>query len=105
MARRTAGWFTRAARWLGAVLIAAAAVSLGYEATVALDAGGWRTIPAGEIWFRLDNASLNLTQAIVQRYLHPFLWDPLIAGFLQWPPWASLGGVGIALTIIFGWRR
>ena len=101
MAKRTGSWFSTCAAWLGAVLIGLAVVSLGYEGTVAIDTGAWRAIPAGEVWFKLDNSSLNLVQAIVQRYLHPFLWDPLIVGILQWPPWATLGGLGMALTIIF----
>ena len=104
MAARTNPFF-RLLTWLGAVLIAAAAAALVYEAVLAFQTGGWRILPAGEIWFRLDTGSLNLAQAIVQRYLHPYVWDPLIAGFLQWPLWASLGGVGFALTIVFGSRR
>ena len=105
MALQTGNPFFRFFSWVGIALIAAAAVALAYEAIAAVQAGYWRIVPAGEVWFKLDNASLNLAQAIVQRYLHPYLWDPLISGFLQWPLWASLGGVGIALTIIFGSRR
>ena len=105
MAIRTGNPVFRFLSWVGGALIAGAAIALAYEAVVAFQAGHWRIIPAGEIWFKLDNASLNLAQAIVQRYLHPFLWDPMIAGFLQWPLWASLGGIGIALTMIFGSRR
>ena len=105
MARRTGNPFFRFLTWLGAIFIACAVLALVYEAAQAFEAGGWRIIPAGEIWFTIDNASLNLAQAIVQRYLHPFIWDPVISGFLQWPLWASLGGFGLALTIVFGRRR
>lgn len=105
MAKRTGRRFSRNTAWIGGILIAVAALALGYEAFEAVRAGAWRIIPAGEIWFELHNGSLNLVQVIVQRYLHPFLWDPVIAGFLQWPLWASLGGLGVALTIIFGSRR
>ena len=105
MAKRTGSWISPWATWFGAALIGLAVVSLGYEATVAVEVGAWRAIPAGEVWFKLDNSSLNLVQAVVQRYLHPFLWDPLIVGFLQWPPWATLGGLGMALTFIFRPRR
>ncbi len=61
---------------------------------------------AGELWFRLDAASLNLVQALVQRYLTPALWDPAIVTLLQWPAWlvaaipAALAGGACAL-----WRR
>ena len=105
MAARTKSPSSRCLTWLGAALTAAALLALLYELSAALQAGEWRIVPAGEIWFTLHTASLNLVQAIVQRYLHPFLWDPVIAGFLQWPLWASFGGPGIALLTIFGSRR
>lgn len=105
MAVRTRNRSFRILAWLGAALTVVAVLALLYELTVALQAGAWRIVPAGEIWFTLHTASLNLVQAIVQRYLHPFLWDPVIAGFLQWPLWASFGGPGIALMTIFGSRR
>ena len=105
MTIRTGRPIFRIAAWLGGIFIAAAAIAFLYEAVLAFQTGGWRIVPAGEIWFKLHNGSLNLVQAIVQRFLHPFLWDPLISGFLQWPLWASLGGTGFALTIIFGSRR
>ena len=105
MAVRTKSLSFRCLTWLGAALTAAAVLALLYELSAALQAGEWRIVPAGEIWFTLHTASLNLVQAIVQRYLHPFLWDPVIAGFLQWPLWASFGGPGIALLTIFGSRR
>ena len=105
MAARSKSPSSRCLTWLGAALTAAALLALLYELSAALQAGEWRIVPAGEIWFTLHTASLNLVQAIVQRYLHPFLWDPVIAGFLQWPLWASFGGPGIALLTIFGSRR
>ncbi|MCY4546844.1 MAG: hypothetical protein OXC28_00635 [Defluviicoccus sp.] len=105
MARRTGNPIFRILVWLGAAFLAAGVAALGYELILAVQTGAWRIVPAGQIWFELHNPSLNLAQAIVQRYLHPFLWDPLISGFLQWPLWASLGGVGIALMIVFGRRR
>ena len=105
MARRTGNPIFRILAWLGAAFLAAGVAALGYELILAVQTGAWRIVPAGQIWFELHNPSLNLAQAVVQRYLHPLLWDPLISGFLQWPLWASLGGVGIALMIVFGRRR
>ena len=66
---------------------------------MSIETGGYRMIEAGALWFRLDVESLNLAQAIVQRYIHPYLWDPLIAGMLQWPAWSLLGGPGVALVL------
>lgn len=93
--------FRRATR-IGGVLVSIAALALIYEGASALQNAEWRIIPAGQLWFQLHTESLNLMQAVTQRYVHPFLWDPLIAGFLQWPLWSSLGGPGVALMLIFG---
>ena len=95
----------RIAHLAGWLLILAALAALGNELGVALEHGAYRPIAAGELWYRLDVSSLNLVQAITQRYLHPVLWDPVIAGILQWPAWSLLGAPGAALLIAFPWRR
>jgi len=75
---------------------------LGYLIAELLSAymtGSYRMISAGQAWFDLNVASLNLVQAVIQRYIHPFLWDPIIAGVLRWPVWSLLGGIGAFLVI------
>jgi hypothetical protein len=89
----------------GWLLILAALAALGNEVGLALERGAYQPVAAGEVWYRLDVTSLNLVQAITQRYLHPALWDPVIAGILQWPAWSLLGAPGAALIIAFPWRR
>ena len=55
-------------------------------------------VPSGEFWFTLHVGSLNLAQAVIQRYIHPALWDPVIDGLLQWPAWSLLGAPGVVLA-------
>lgn len=74
---------------------------------------GARTIAAGEVmltafgqsWFNLDPASLNGAQALVQRYIHPFVWDPIIQTILQWPTFAVALGLSLLFVIIGRPRR
>ena len=75
----------------GWVLAAAALVAFANELISLTQTGTYRVIPAGQVWFDIHVASLNLTQAVVQRFLHPLLWDPVIATMLQWPAWSLLG--------------
>lgn len=80
---------------------------LGYLIGELLDAymtGTYQVISAGQAWFDLDVTSLNLVQAVIQRYLHPFLWDPIISSILQWPVWSLLGGIGAFLALAFPLR-
>lgn len=103
-AKRRGAW-----HWLGYVgliFLGLATASLAYELWQASVSGGYRMIAAGELWFKLHGPSLNFSQAIIQRYIHPALWDPGIITLLKWPAWSLFGTVGAILTILFGpWFR
>ena len=58
----------------------------------------------GEAWYSFSPESLNATQAAVQRYVHPLVWDPVIQWVLVQPAVA----VFLALSLIFyllGYKR
>ncbi len=96
-----------AGRWLfglGILLLVLALLALIYEVVMAASTGGYRPIAAGELWFGLHPYSLNLSQAITQRYLVPALWDPVIVNILQWPAWSILGAPGAILAYLFRQR-
>ncbi len=65
--------------------MALAAVAAAGWALALAGPGGILQRPLGELWFKLDVASLNLVQAVVERYIWPPLWDPAIASVLQIP--------------------
>ncbi len=50
----------------------------------------------GEVWFAVAPGSLNLTQAVTQRYIAPELWDPGITWVLNQPAVAVFGLLGLA---------
>ncbi len=85
------------ARILGWLFVLAALGSLGWEGWTALQGSGWRLVPLGELWYRLDSASLNAAQAGIQRHVAPWLWEPVITAILQWPGWAVFGVPGLLL--------
>ena len=60
------------------------------------------TRSAGEIWYALRPGSLNLAQAIVQRYLHPDLWQGLAVPLLLRPFWEAVVINLIALLMLAG---
>lgn len=41
----------------------------------------------GKLWFDAHSDSLNLMQAITQRYISPDLWNRAIVPVLKQPPW------------------
>ena len=94
----------RLARVVGWILVCLALAAFGYEVLVAAASGTWRMIAAGELWYALDRGSLNIAQAITQRYLHPVLWDPILQSALTWPAWSLLGAPGVTLVVALSGR-
>jgi len=88
-------------RVFGYLLILAAVIVAVAEAIDFATQGEWTVISAGEVWYRIHRASLNAAQAGIQRYLSPWLWDPVITTLLRGPAWAVLGVPGIAFVILF----
>ncbi|MGP1394585.1 MAG: hypothetical protein ACTS3R_03635 [Inquilinaceae bacterium] len=91
-------------RAIGWALIGLALLVLGHDAWVWADGGPFRLVSGGELWFGLDPGSLNLVQAVTQRYLWPPLWDPGIVTLLLWPASVVLGGLGGLLVLAFQGR-
>lgn len=81
-------------------------------ALLALVLDGVRSLAANEIvmqslgatWFELDTASLNLAQAVIQRNVHPILWDPVMQSVLMMPAWLVAALIGL-MFIYFGRKR
>ncbi|PLW76117.1 hypothetical protein [Cohaesibacter celericrescens] len=82
-------------------------------ALLALVLDGVRSIAANELvmkslgatWFELDSASLNLTQAVIQRNVHPLVWDPLVQWILTMPAWLVAAVIGAGLIYLGRKRR
>ncbi len=84
---------------IGLCLIVLALLAAGAELVGSLAADAWQPLALGGIWAAVDLGSLNLVQAVVQRYLHPAIWDPGIISLLLWPAWIVLTVPGAVLAI------
>jgi len=92
-------------QWVGLTFLLAAAVLLGRDVLV-----GWTTaqsVPTsfGELWHSVSPASLNLAQAVIQRYLHPVLWTEVVQPLLLVPAAAVFGGIGVVALVPSALRR
>jgi ABC-type Fe3+-siderophore transport system permease subunit len=87
-------------RIIGWVLCAIALMLIGMETLASFRAGSWDPQLLGQLWFEFDSGSLNLVQAVVQRYLIPELWDPVILAMLLWPAWIVFLIPGLILVIL-----
>ncbi len=88
-------------RVIGWLLIVLAVATAGHEGITSLDAGAYDILAFGELWAKIDIASLNLVQAVVQRHIWPFLWDGVILNLLLLPAWAVLSVPGIVMVLAF----
>lgn len=84
----------RPIRFIALMLICAALACGVYDLV------GGRFHALGEVWYMLAPGSLNLAQAVTQRYLLPELWDPVVIWLLQWPAGAMFSLFGLVLLIL-----
>lgn len=88
-------------RAIGWALVVLAVLVLARDLWVWGQGGaGFRAISAGELWYGLDRSSLNLMQALTQRFLWPPLWDPGAVTVLRWPAVLIFGVPGLALLLL-----
>ena len=87
-----------------ALVALAALVAGGIEVVQWIMNGQYDSLTAGELWYMIHRGSLNLTQAVIQRYVAAWLWDPVMVSILVAPAWGLLGLFGI-LFILFGRKK
>lgn len=93
-------------RVLGWLFLLAGLAAFGRDLLRSLDAdAAFRLSAAGELWYALDPGSLNLSQAVIQRYLWAPLWDPGLITVLLWPAAFVLAGLGLFLLVLGRLRR
>src|SRR5437660_11646173 len=91
-------------RLIGWIVFLAGLAVLAHDVFVWIDTKRWAPIAVGQLWFDLGRSSLNLVQAVVQRYIHPFLWDPIIVTVLLWWAFAVLRVLGVLIRALAGRR-
>jgi hypothetical protein len=92
-------------RFLAWLFIALGLGVLAYDVWVFLNKGAVTLTALGQLWFSINPGSLNLVQAVVERYVHPFLWDPIIFSVLRAPASLVFLAIGIVFVLIFRKRR
>lgn len=92
-------------RVVGWILILAGLSLLVRDVIARIETQIWAPVAVGQLWYDLDRSSLNLAQAVTQRYISRFLWDPIIVGILVCWAFAVLLAVGALLLAVFRKRR
>ncbi len=88
-------------RLIGWIIFLAGTAVLVRDGLVWIDTKHWEPIALGQLWYELDRSGLNLVQAVTQRYIHPFLWDPIIVSILLSWAFAVLMVLGVLILVLF----
>ncbi len=89
------------ARLLGILFLVLALVILAADlAAAARGEGAGELRPLGALWYAADPGSLNLVQAVIERYVWEPLWDPVLIGLLQVPGVYLFAGLGLILIAL-----
>lgn len=91
-------------RAISLLALIVAVISAVVDAIRSLAASEIVITPLGAAWYSFSPDTLNLAQALIQRNVHPYIWDPIVQWILLQPTW----GVFLTLSLIFyliAWRR
>ncbi len=91
-------------RIIGVLFILAALAAAGVELVQWIASGTYQPVTLGGLWYMVHRASLGAAQAGIQRYVAPWIWDPVIAWVLLQPTWVIMAPPG-ALLAWLGWSR
>ncbi|WP_422364501.1 hypothetical protein [Pyruvatibacter mobilis] len=73
------------------------AATIAAAANDVLSQGGMASL--GQVWFALSPETLNLSQAVIQRYISPELWDPGIIWLLGQPATVIFGLIALVFFL------
>ncbi|MEL7428607.1 MAG: hypothetical protein AAFN43_01285 [Pseudomonadota bacterium] len=86
-------------KMIGIVLLVFAVIAAVLDLTRSIANSAMTITALGQDWADFNRESLLLLQPAVERYLHPFFWDPVIQNILLMPSWL----VFFVLALIFLW--
>jgi hypothetical protein len=87
-------------RLLATLSLAVAVIMAVLDATRSVAAGSLVTTPLGTSWLAVSPATLESTQAGVESWLHPALWDPAAIFILKMPGFVVFGVLALLLYAV-----
>ena len=84
---------------IGLLALVLAVITAVLDLTRSIANSAFTTTALGENWASFHRESLLLLEPAVSRYLHPFVWNPIMQGILSLPGWF----VFLVLGLIFLW--
>jgi hypothetical protein len=92
-------------RVIAVLLLCVAVVLAVLDATRSVAANELVLTPLGTSWFTVSPGTLNLAQALVQRYTLPQIWDPGMIWVLSMPGFAVIAVLALLFYLMGSKRR
>ena len=95
-------------RIFGWLIVALGLVLAARDLLISREDGAWAFQPLGELWFNWHPGSLNLLQAVTERYISEDLWFSVIQPVLNAPaflPFLVLGVVTLIASMLLGRKK
>ena len=92
-------------RTLGLLIIAAGFAALVVDGTRSIAGSELRVTPFGDLCLTLFPAKFLLFQPLVERNIHPLLWDPVLVTVFRLPTWLVLALLGLCILWLSQRRR
>ena len=83
---------------IGWILVLMGLGALGYDLMILLEKGTFKMSVWGELWYELHPGSLNLYQALIERYVHPAIWDQFLAPLLLYKAFYLFAITGLVMV-------
>lgn len=61
--------------------------------------------PLDLAWLEFSPNTLNFAQGLIETYLHPYIWNPIILKMLQAPSWLVFGAIWLIVSLATKKRR
>jgi hypothetical protein len=90
---------------IGWILLALGVAILCHDLVKWLLSGSFDLIDAGSFWFAVHEQSLKLAEPAIARYVHPFLWHPIMSTILLGPAFIVIAIPGALLVFLARGRR
>ena len=85
---------------IGWILLALGVAILCHDLVKWLLTGSFVLIDVGSFWSAVHGTSLKLAEPAIARYVHPFLWHPVMSTILLWPVSIVVGLPGVILIFL-----
>ena len=85
---------------IGWILLALGVAILCHDLVKWMLSGAFEVIDAGLFWFSVHPDSLKLAEPAIARYIHPFLWHPVMSTILLAPAFVVFAVPGVILLYL-----